>query len=191
MIRFFLGILVGFLLALALLLSIGDYLVISETPATSDAIVALAGDASEARARTAVALYRELYASVIVFSGGSDDPVSPASAEFMRRLATQAGVPSHAIVLEPRSRTTRESARSVRALLQRLDQRAILLVTSPYQQRRAALEFSDAFQGTELKFRSVTADEPEWDRTLWWLSPQARGRTLAEIVLLFLVLLER
>lgn len=188
MIRFFLGILVGFLIALALLLSVADFLSLSDAPEPSDAIVALSGDDYETRTRTAVSLYRAGYGRVVIFSGGTDDTASFVNANGMRELAESLFVPARAIMLEPKSRSVQESAHNVRDLMQRERFNAILLVTSPYQQRRAAFEYATAFAETHFTFRSVPAQDPDWDPSLWWLRPALRDRVLLEIVQLVLLI---
>ena len=66
-----------------------------------------------------------------------------------------------------------------------------LLVTSGYHQRRAALAFSRAFEGTALRFVNVPADDPDWDQFLWWLHPDERDLTLRELGKLALAYLNR
>ncbi len=66
--------------------------------------------------------------------------------------------------------------------------RSALLVTSPYHQRRASIEFARAFAGKDLTFRNVPADDPSWDPTFWWLDPVARDLTLRELAKLSVTL---
>ena len=181
MFRFLLGFVAGFLTALVVLLSIGTFLRSADTPTHADVIVALSGDAHSARAATAAALYRARLAPTIIFSGAAEDPASVSSAELMARDAVAFGVPREAIVLEERARTTEDNARLVRDLMRDRGFTSALLVTSGYHQRRAALAFTRAFEGTPLRFRNVPADDPDWDALFWWLHPEQRELTLREL----------
>src|SRR6266542_2939374 len=88
--RFFLGVLVGVSLSIGTgvvaFLYIGSWLAVEDPLAKSDAIVAISGDTG-ARAETAIALWKQGYAPIIVFSGAAIDPESVSSAEIMRREA--------------------------------------------------------------------------------------------------------
>src|SRR6266545_89124 len=132
--RFFLGVLVGVALSIGTgvvaFLYIGTWLAVEDPLAKSDAIVAISGDTG-ARAETAIALWKQGYAPIIVFSGAAIDPESVSSAEIMRREALQQGVPESATLIEPASTTTEENATDVAKLMvQRI--RSAILVTSPY-----------------------------------------------------------
>ena len=84
----------------------------------------------------AVALYKRGKAPIIVVSGGS--PVGGRSeAAQMRDLLSLLSVPAHGMVLEGRSRNTRENARYTAELLRERGVSRILLVTSALHMRRA------------------------------------------------------
>ena len=59
--------------------------------------------------------------------------------------------------------------------------RSVILVTSPYHQRRAALLFSRAFGSTGVVLRNYPARDAEWDPNLWWRHDPLRTRTLIEL----------
>jgi uncharacterized SAM-binding protein YcdF (DUF218 family) len=189
--RFLLGFLTGFLTALIVLLSAGTFLRSADEPTHADVIVALSGDSHGARAATAVSLYRAGLAGLILFSGASEDPASVSSAELMARQAVALGVPRAAILLEEEARTTEDNARLVREAMRQRRLASALLVTSGYHQRRAALAFARAFEGTNLRFTNVPADDPDWDAVLWWLDPGQRELTLRELGKLALAYLNR
>lgn len=189
--RFLFGFVVGFLTALLSLLSIGTFLRSAEGPGRADVIVSLSGDTNGARAATAAALYVAGYARLVLFSGAAIDPESLSSAELMAKHAAAAGVPQSAILIEPLARSTDDSARLVRDLMQSRGLKRALLVTSGYHQRRAALEFSRAFAGTELSFANVPAEDPDWDALLWWLDPEQSDLTLRELAKLAFAYLNR
>ena len=191
MFRFVLGFVAGFLTALVVLLSVGTFMRSADTPVHADVIVALSGDVHGARAATAAALFRAGFAREIIFSGASQDPDSVSSAELMARDAVALGVPRTAIILEEDARTTEDNARLVRALMEANRFGSALLVTSGYHQRRAALAFARAFEGTALRFTNVPADDPDWDALLWWLRPEQRELTLRELGKLVLAYMNR
>lgn len=185
------GFLFGVAVAVAAMLALGHVLRADDGAASADAIVALSGDAEGARVRAAVALYQAGHAPLIIFSGGSVDPASVPSAEIMRMQAISAGVPPEAIVVEGQSRTTYENALLVCPWMQGQQLRTALLVTSPYHQRRAALEFSRAVACQGIAFRNVPADDPAWDPTFWWLERRSRDLTLVELAKLSVALVSR
>ena len=78
-------------------------------------------------------------APLLVLSGGSNPAVSASSeAEAMRLLLSDLGVPADALVLEARSRNTRDNARYTAELLRPRGVSHILLVSSALHMRRAA-----------------------------------------------------
>ncbi len=178
--RFLLGFLLGVLSIVALLVGVGHWLDVSDPLGHADAIVAISGDTG-ARAESAIALWKQGYAPVLIFSGGSSDPESVASAELMKRAAVAAGVPVNAIIVEGSSATTEENAQRVAELMKTAGLRSAILVTSPYHQRRAALLFEREFDRAGLSFRNHPADDPAWDANLWWTSEPSRSLTLVEL----------
>jgi uncharacterized SAM-binding protein YcdF (DUF218 family) len=178
--RFLLGFFVGMATIVGLLAAIGHFLDLTDPLAKADAIIAISGDTG-ARTDSAVALWKQGYAPVLIFSGGSSDPASVASAELMKRSAVAAGVPANAIVVEGSSATTEENARRVAEVMSQRGLRSAILVTSPYHQRRAAILFEREFDRASLSFRNHPANDPDWDPTLWWTSEPSRSLTLVEI----------
>jgi len=188
--RFLLGFLLGALTIVALLVGVGHWLDLTDPLTHADAIVAISGDTG-ARAESAIALWKQGYASVLIFSGGSSDPASVASAELMKRTAVAAGVPANAIVVEGTSATTEENAQRVAELMKSAGLRSAILVTSPYHQRRAALLFEREFVRLSLSFRNHPADDPDWDATFWWTREPSRTLTLVELAKLGALVLEQ
>ena len=178
--RFVLGFLLGAISILAVLVGVGHWLDLTDPLAKADAIVAISGDTG-ARAETATGLWKRGYAPLLIFSGGSSDPESVASAELMKRTAAAAGVPAKAIVVEGAAATTEENAQRVAELLTSRGLRSAILVTSPYHQRRAAILFEREFGRASLSFRNHPADDPDWDASLWWTREPSRSLTLVEL----------
>ena len=98
------------------------------------------------RVARAARLYDSGLAPIIIASGGGAG-IAPAKssmpeAEAMRGLLLNLGVPADAIVLEPRSLSTRENALESRKLVDRRDK--VALVTSAYHMPRAMREMQCA-----------------------------------------------
>jgi uncharacterized SAM-binding protein YcdF (DUF218 family) len=170
----------GAISVVAILVGVGHWLGPTDPLAKADAIVAISGDTG-ARADSAIALWKQGYAPVLIFSGGSSDPNSVASAELMKRTAIAAGVPANTIIVEGTSATTEENAQRVAELMRDSGLKSAILVTSPYHQRRAAMLFEREFGRVSLTFRNHPAADPEWDPTLWWTSEPSRNLTLVEL----------
>ena len=126
--------------ALASPLQLGD------PPRPADAIVVFAGGVGESgqagggyqeRVKTAVDLYRGGLAPRMVFESGYNFAFK--EAEIMRDLAKSQGVPESAIVLETQGANTYDDVIRVRDVLRARNWRRILLVSSPYNMRRAVL----------------------------------------------------
>ena len=181
---FLFGLLVGVVLAVAAgigsLILIGHALAVSDPLRTVDVIVAVSGDQGP-RTETAVALWKEGYAPLLLFSGASLDPNSVSSAELMKRDAIRLGVPESAILVEPDATTTDENARDVAQLMTEQGLRSAILVTSPYHQRRASLLFSRRFAPAGLTFLNHPANDPQWDPDRWFLREPSRSLTLVEL----------
>ncbi|HZP95201.1 MAG TPA: YdcF family protein [Candidatus Limnocylindria bacterium] len=181
---FLFGVLVGAVLMLSIgvgtLVVLGHALAVRDPLAKVDVIVAVSGDTGP-RTETAVRLWQQGYAPLLLFSGASLDPNSVSSAELMKRDAMKLGVPERAILIEPDATTTEENARLVAQVMSARGLRTAILVTSPYHQRRAALLFSRAFAPAGLSFRNRPADDPDWDPDRWWTREPSRSLTLVEI----------
>lgn len=184
MIRFLAGFLLGSAFGLAVacgsLVALGHYLAPEDPLERADAIIALSGDQG-ARVRTAVELWKQGFAPVIVFAGASLDVSSPPSAELMKREALRLGVPAERVLIEPYSQTTAENASRVVDMLAAHNIKTAILVTSPYHQRRASLLFGRELSGTDVRFRNYPARDDDWDRTLWWTREPSRSLTLVEV----------
>ena len=181
---FLVGLLVGMVLTVGLglfaLAAVGHALAIEDPLEKADAIVAISGDTG-ARANTAIALWKQGYAPLIIFSGAAIDPDSVSSAEIMRREALRQGVPESATIIEPGSATTEENAAEVAKVIVQRKIRTIILVTSPYHQRRASLLFAPRARVSAVVLHNYPARDPEWDANFWWRHDPLRTRTVIEL----------
>ena len=112
-------------------------------------------DASGNRVLYAARLFRAGKVSKIIATGGnptnSDDPI--VEADLMRLLLLEWGVPDSAIIIERRSRTTRENAVLTHKIWQANDFKSGLLVTSAAHMPRALATFKKV--GMDLTPASV------------------------------------
>lgn len=146
----------------------------------SDAIVAISGGETESRALEAVKLYKEGWAPTIIFSGAASDPASPSNALTMKRLAVQNGVPTSDILLDEVSTNTLENASDVAFIVKSHNFQSIILVTSPYHQRRASVAFTEALGKTVTIINHSTTDSL-WRRSHWWATSYTRQLTFSEL----------
>lgn len=150
----------------------------------ADAIVAISGGNTSDRAAEAVKLYKAGWADTLIFSGAAADTSGPSNAEVMRAQAIRAGVPARAVETESLSQTTRQNAERTKALLVKVGSggaNRVILVTSPYHQRRASLEFK-ALAGPGITIvNHPVQDDSDWP-TLWWLTPRGWWLAIGELV---------
>lgn len=135
---------------------------------TADAIVAISGGDTEARTDEAIALYKNGWAPLLVFSGAAQDKSGPSNAQAMQNYALEQGVPSDAIILEEYGETTKQNAENTQSIFSERDITSVILVTSGYHQRRAGLEFN-ARTSVTVRNHPVTSDS-QWS-PWWWLTP--------------------
>ena len=167
--------------AAVIVLVVGLYLGLFETPLVwwaaeplrvtapverADAIVVFAGGVGESgkagggyqeRVTRAVHLFREGYAPHLVFSSGYSFALR--EAEVMRELAVNLGVPDGAIVLETQAASTYQNVVFTSRILEAHGWRSALLVTSPYNTRRAILTWQSQ---TRIPVRPVPGTQSQF-----------------------------
>lgn len=143
-----------------------------------DAVVAISGGNTTDRAEQATMLYRDGWAEQIVFSGAALDPLSPSNAEVMREFAKQTGIPQEVIQVEEEARTTAENATKSEEIVDEQQFDSIILVTSPYHQRRAYMEFRDKL-GPDVVIINYPVEDDNWAST-WWFKPTGWYITISE-----------
>jgi uncharacterized SAM-binding protein YcdF (DUF218 family) len=133
---------------------LGRPLVSCSQPAQVDAVVVLGSPlradgeltaVGAERVNAGIGLWRQVQAPLLVMTGGRSPRAHHAlsEAEAMAAEAIRQGVPSEAVVIEGRSRTTHENAQRCAELL--LPGRTrVVLVTQPFHLRRAVLWFRRA-----------------------------------------------
>ncbi len=114
-----------------------------------------------ARTQHAIALYQSGYAPYLIFCGGlGGNP--PTEAEVMRRLATSAGVPASAMILEDQSHSTDESLANAKALMNARGLKSAIIVSDPFHLLRAEIIARDL--GIEA-YGSGARNSPTYTRT--------------------------
>ncbi|MFE0861452.1 YdcF family protein [Streptomyces rochei] len=143
-----------------------DYHQMGHTPRPCSVAVGL-GSHDLGVADTAVSLYKRGMAPLLLFTGAT----SPTTRERMPRgeavhyqeRAVELGVPSTAILVEPRARNTGENIRFSRELLEKegIEVASVLLISKPYEERRAYATARKLWPAVEVVSASapMTLDE--------------------------------
>jgi uncharacterized SAM-binding protein YcdF (DUF218 family) len=172
--------LVAFLVTIlvALPLFVGWYLSPQDVLERSDAIVVVSGGDNNSRIEKAVELQRDGWAPYILFSGAAAEG-SVSNALAMKRIAVKKGVPSEKIFIEEESRTTSENAELAAPIIKEKGFKSIILVTSPYHQRRTFELFKAELP--EVKILNRSAMDENWRKKGWWENTSARYLTVGEL----------
>jgi uncharacterized SAM-binding protein YcdF (DUF218 family) len=182
--RFLLALLIVVVLmvgaALTFFFGIGYYLSPQSPLTKADAIVAISGGETQARTQEAVRLYNKGFAPALIFSGAALDPNGPSNARSMARDAEIAGVPAAAIHLDETAANTRQNAQGVAGIVRDQGYHAIILVTSPYHQRRAYILFRRAL-GPTFPIINHSSYDQAWRRSHWWATSESRALTFSEL----------
>jgi uncharacterized SAM-binding protein YcdF (DUF218 family) len=135
-------------------------------PRQVDAIVVFAGGVGESgqagggyqeRVAQAVNLYRQGFAPRVVISTGFVFAFK--EGDVMRSLAIANGVPESAIVLELQAANTHENVTFTNEILEKNGWRRILLVSSPYNMRRALMTWKKAAPQIDVVPEPVPASQ--------------------------------
>ena len=155
---------------------------------TVDAVVAISGGDTSARAKEAINLYQSGWAKVLIFSGAAVDKTGPSNAYEMKQLALKAGVPESAIYIDEEATSTKENAINTQEILEKINAKKIILVTSGYHQRRSKLTFERFTSGIAIISHPVPNDK-DWS-IWWWTMPRGwwlAGTEVVKIIALFVV----
>ena len=145
----------------------------------ADVIVVLAGEQEE-RVLYGIKLFKDDWARKdrIIMAGG---PLvwKYTWASLMKEQAESLGIPGKKILIEDTSRSTEEDALYTKEILKKHGFKSIILVTSPYHSRRAALIFKKVL-GSDFKIISAPADESWFALDDWWKRRRDRSIVLSE-----------
>ena len=146
----------------------------------ADAIVAVSGGDTTARADEAIKLYQNGWGNKLIFSGAAADKSGPSNAAVMERRAIAAGIDPNSIIVEENSETTRQNAEETTNIFETYNIKSAIIVTSAYHERRAVLEFNRRALGVSVRAHPVATDN-QWGST-WWLTPTGWSLALPELV---------
>lgn len=155
--------------------------------AAADAIVTISGGDTPARVREAIKLYKTGWAPKLIFSGAALDKTSLSNAAVMKQQALKAGVPAAVIYVDEQALNTAGNAEGVRAILTQQSVKRIILITSPYHQRRASIEFKRTLGPQVQIFNHPTSDDQLWPNAYWWATPDGWWLAVSELVKLLYV----
>ncbi len=161
-------------------MGLGFFLSPQSSLSKSDAIVAISGGETDSRTLEAIRLYQDGWAPHIIFSGAALDPHSPSNARAMRQIALDHNVPASAIMLDETSINTDQNAIGVSNLVKKGHYHKVILVTSPYHQRRASTAFRAALDRDVVVLNHSTTDK-SWRRANWWATDYSRSLTFSEL----------
>jgi len=161
-------------------LLIGRYLSPSDKLTKSDVIIVISG--GNDRIKHAINLYHEGLASKMILSGAAKKgPVSNAKA--MQIEASKAGVLNDDIILEEKATSTYENAIFTKDIIKSQGFHQIILVTSPYHQRRAYETFKYVLSGLGVQIlNSPSSEESSWKVDNWWYSKEDSKMTKNELL---------
>ena len=146
----------------------------------ADAVVAVSGGDTSARADEAIALYKNGWGQLLIFSGAAADKSGPSNARVMKQRAIDAGIDPNDVIVEEVSETTKENAEETSTIFDEHNIKSAIIVTSAYHERRALLEFDRKSPGVSLRGHPVAHDK-HWG-PLWWLTPTGWALAVPEVV---------
>ena len=91
----------------------------------------------EQRIRHGIALYQQGRVRYVLMTGGRADDRATAESEVAQRMALAAGIPADAILIEDRSRTTRQNLVEAQRLMRGRGLRSAFIVSDPLHMDRA------------------------------------------------------
>ena len=171
-------------LVVSLPIFIGWYLSPQDPIEKADVIVTVSGGDNHARIRKTVELYKEGWAPVILYSGAAAEG-EVSNAEAMRNISVKMGVPKADILIEEASEDTGQNAEFSSAIIKEKDFRSMILVTSPYHQRRT-MELFKKQLGEDFKIVNRSAVDEDWRKKGWWEDEQGRILTVGELGKIFI-----
>ncbi len=174
------------IIAIVFFAGVGYYLSPQSKLENADTIVVVSGGQTTSRADKGIELYKQGYAKDIIFSGAALDD-GPSNASAMKDQALEAGVSEKNIYTDEASQDTYQNALNSKKILQQLNDKKIILVTSPYHQRRAYETFKQVL-GQDYIILNVSAVDDRWSKSRWWEKGFAFNITLSESAKLFYIL---
>lgn len=164
---------------IGLILYLGFWLSPQDNLEKAEAVIVVSGGETAARTKEGINIYKNGYADYLIFSGAAEaGDVSNALA--MKRIALKSGVSESKIIIEEDSKNTFENALKVKIILEEKGFKKIILVTSPYHQKRAYITF-DFVLGPDYQIINRSAIDSMWRKSKWWQRVDSFELTLQEL----------
>lgn len=155
--------------------SVYDYLAEEDVPEKSDLIFVF-GAKTPFRIEKAIELYKQEISQTIVVSGRGPyygEGSAPTEAEVYAQMAMDKGVPEKAIIIEDKSITVPDNVRSSLNILDEkgISYNSIVLVNSPYTQRRGWAHFKKYLPDDARLIRVNCGTGDQYKRDSWYKNP--------------------
>jgi len=158
---------------------IGQYLSPADVLIKADAIVVVSGDND--RIKHAIDLYKQAYAPKLILSGAAKEGFT-SNAKTMQLEASRSGIPNEVVVLEEKANNTYENTLFTKEIVKSQGFKSLILVTSPYHQRRVYETFRSVFKGSDVTFQNSPSIYSSWKADSWWQSEEETHLTQEEII---------
>lgn len=161
---------------------LGIYLSPSDKLTQADAIIVVSGD--DDRIKHAIELYKLKFAPKLILSGAAKEGFT-SNAKAMQLKASRSGILNEAVVLEEKAYNTYENALYTKEIILSHGMKNIILVSSPYHQRRVYETFRSEFSGTGIKLQNSPSPYSTWKTDNWWKSDKELHLTQEETIKVF------
>ncbi len=161
------------------------YLYYTDELKPADVIVVIPGSETEYSVAHGAKLFKEGWSrkDKIILSGGNATWKYTWSS-LMKGQVLSLGVPAKAIFLEEKSSSTKENAIFTKEIIKKHGYTSLILVTSPYQSKRANKIFSK-IMGNEIKVLSDPSEEGCFQFKDWWKREKDMKAVLTEFFKFF------
>jgi uncharacterized SAM-binding protein YcdF (DUF218 family) len=163
---------------------VAGWLDVDQSPECVPYVLILPGDESR-RSLTAAALIRIGLAQNVLIpenpeSADVKDGITLPTAQISRRILLHTGIADdHILLLPSQSRTTFDDARALKEFL-RGQEPTVTVVTSAFHTRRASFVFRRVFGTNADRIRVVSAPNPGFGTSDWWLRREGLRLILTE-----------
>lgn len=165
-------------------LILGKYLAKKSKLVKADAIVVVSGGNS--RIFHAIKLCKQGYAQILILSGASAHS-SVSDAMKMKQIAMKNGILESKIILEEKATNTYENAIFVKEIINTRHYANLILVTSPYHQRRVYETFEKVLDGKYVYLQNSPSIFSSWQYYKWWKFNKGITLTISESLKLLLI----
>lgn len=157
---------------------LGSFLSPQDKLEKADVIVVVSGGETFSRTQKAVELYKDNWAPKIIVSGAArSGEISNAMA--MKSYAIKKGVLAKDIFIEEESNSTYENALFSKEIIEENNFKKIILVTSPYHQRRTYMNFRFVL-GPDYQIINQSSSDSNWSSSSYFESKKNIKTTFDE-----------